>query len=50
LFISPESRTVQLYRLQEDATKPVLIRGGHDTLESSLFPGLVIDLEKVFAA
>ena len=48
-IISPESRTVQVYRLQEDAAKPVLIRGEHETLESPLLPGLTIDLREVFA-
>ena len=48
-LISPESRTVQVYRLQEDAAKPVLVRGEHETLESPLLPGLTIDLREVFA-
>jgi|SRR5579862_408717 len=49
-IVSPEGRTVQIYRLQEDATKPVAIRGEHETLESGLFPELAIDLREVFAA
>jgi len=48
-ILSPESRTLQVYRLQEDPATPVLIRGEHETIETSLLPGLKVDLREVFA-
>jgi Uma2 family endonuclease len=47
--ISPETRQVQIYRLQEQVERPVAIHERIDTFESVLFPGLKIDAGEVFA-
>jgi Uma2 family endonuclease len=49
-LVSPESKTVSVYRLQEDATKPVAIRGEHETVATPLLPGLTVELREVFVA
>ncbi|MCY3022611.1 MAG: Uma2 family endonuclease [Planctomycetota bacterium] len=47
--VSPEARTVAVYRLQEDARAPLRILGLRDTLTTTLLPGWALPLEPLFA-
>lgn len=48
-IISPSAQTIDIWRLQEDATKPAQKFTAKDSLASPLLPGLTIDLAEVFA-
>jgi Uma2 family endonuclease len=47
--IDPEEKFVEVYCLENDRYKPHILRL-NDTLQSTLFPGLTIPLETIFAA
>lgn len=47
--ISPETRQVQVYRLQEEADRPSAILEERDTLTTELMPGLEIPVAELFA-
>ena len=47
--IVPETRQVQIYRLQENPERPAVIYEQTDAFESPIFPGLTIEASKVFA-
>lgn len=48
-IVSPKAQTIDVWRPQEDATKPVQKLTVKDSLTSSVLPGLTIDLAAVFA-
>ena len=47
-IVDPDARTVEVYRLQEDAKRPVATFREDDTLTSSMFPGLELRLPELF--
>lgn len=47
-IIDPEPKTVTVYRFEEDPSAPVLTRTASEKLTSPIFPGLEIDLKRVF--
>lgn len=47
--VSPAAQTIDIWRLQEDATKPAQKFTAKDALASPILPGLNIDLTAVFA-
>jgi Uma2 family endonuclease len=47
-LVVPSTRTVELYRLQQDAEHPVVIYSQEEPLRSLCFPGLQVDLKEVF--
>jgi len=47
-IVSPDSRTVEIYRLQEEVGKPVAVRSEQEVLETPLLPSLQIKLSEVF--
>jgi Uma2 family endonuclease len=47
-LIDPETRSVQVYFLQQDAQKPAAIYGEKDTFASPHFPGLAILAAEIF--
>ena len=48
-IIVPDSRQIQIYRLQEDPIRPAAIYEQTDTFRSALFPGLDIPAAQIFA-
>ncbi len=48
-IIAPETRTIEVYLLNQDAVNPAATYGEHDTLASALFPELKFDAAKIFA-
>jgi Uma2 family endonuclease len=49
-IVDPESRTVELFRLQQNAAAPARIFAETEVLVSELFPGLNISLAGIFAS
>lgn len=47
-IIDPATDTIQTYRLQENAVLPKATLRGKQSIQSPLFPGLIISLEAVF--
>jgi Uma2 family endonuclease len=47
-IVDPETRTVQVYFLQQDAQMPAATYGEQDTFASPHFPGLVISAAEIF--
>lgn len=47
-IIDPEARTVLVYRFEEDLSEPVSTKTADDILVSPMFPGLEIELKRVF--
>ncbi|MBI3829851.1 MAG: Uma2 family endonuclease [Planctomycetes bacterium] len=45
----PDTNTVEVYRLQEDAAKPARTLNDQEALTTALLPGLTIELARVFA-
>ena len=48
-IIAPESRTIEVYLLGQDAANPAAIYRESDTFESALFPGLQFKGPAIFA-
>ena len=48
-IIVPDTRQVQIYRLQENPTRPAAIHEQADSFRSALFPDLDINAAKIFA-
>lgn len=48
-IIHPSEQTVLIYKLENDEYKPSRLFSGVETISSSLFPELAIDLNEVFA-
>ena len=48
LLVVHSTRTVELYRLQQEAEHPVVIYSREEPLRSLCFPGLQVDLKEVF--
>jgi Uma2 family endonuclease len=48
-IVDPDARTVEVWRLQEDAERPRAILREKDTLTSAMFPGLEVRLAELFA-
>jgi Uma2 family endonuclease len=48
-IIAPETRTIEVYLLGEDAAKPAATHTEADLFGSTLFPGLRFDARKIFA-
>jgi len=49
-IVSPEEKTITVYRLQENPHTPFRVFGLGDTLTSELFPGWALPLESFFAS
>ncbi len=48
-IVVPETRQIQIYRLQENPARPSVIHEQVDTFGSALFPGLDISGQAIFA-
>lgn len=48
-IIAPEPQTIEVFRLQEDATAPIVTHGIESRFSSALFPGLEFDAARIFA-
>jgi Uma2 family endonuclease len=48
-IVDPDANTLQQYRLQEDATKPLRIFGEKEILQTAILAGFELNLELVFA-
>jgi Uma2 family endonuclease len=46
--VSPETRQLQIYQLQSDATRPALVLEESDKTESALLPGLSFGVNELF--
>ena len=46
--VAPKTRTVEIYRLRENPTQPVVMLSDTDTLTSALFPGWNLAIADVF--
>ena len=49
-LVSPEEKTITVYRLQENPSAPFRVFGLGDTLTSELFPGWALPLDSFFAS
>ena len=47
-LVDPETRRVEIFRLQEDAEKPVAIHAGSSEFHSPCFPGLALSCPAIF--
>ncbi len=48
-IIAPETRTIEVYLLEQDADKPAAIHGADAVFASDLFPGLKFEAAAIFA-
>ncbi len=48
-IISPETQQIEIFLLDRDPTQPSAIYRASDFFESSMFPGLRFDAQKIFA-
>ena len=48
-IIAPESQTIEIFHLQENAAQPLVTHGPAARFSSALFPGLEFDAARIFA-